>query len=228
MAIRSLLVLVAVLVAAPAPAQSPPPRAGFAQRWEVGGGVGYLTSAGLGGRDASLRGNGTPPQPYALFATDSRLTGEPLWVGGVGFALSGRLAIEGRLGFSRPELETSVRADAEGASPVTVVERIDQYVVDAGVVFRVDEMRVARLVPYAAGGAGYLRQLHEGLTVIEQGHLYYLGGGIIRDLMTRSHGIVRAAGLRADARVYFLSGGVSVNDRRSRQGSFTAGLFVRF
>jgi hypothetical protein len=64
--------------------------------------------------------------------------------------------------------------------------------------------------------------------LIEEGHVYYLGGGVIRDLMTRNHGVVRAAGLRADARLYFLPGDVSVNGRPTRHGAFTAGVFVRF
>ena len=89
-------------------------------------------------------------------------------------------------------------------------------------------MRIGQLVPFAGGGAGYLRQVHEGLALIEDGHVYHLGGGVIRDLVTRAHGIVRAAGLRADARVYFLSGGVSVTDRTTTHGSFTDDLFVRF
>jgi hypothetical protein len=146
----------------------------------------------------------------------------------VGVWLSRRVGVEGRLGYSRPQLESSVRADAEGTAPITVVERIDQFVIDAGVLVRLDEMRIGRWVPYAAGGAGYLRQLHEGFALIEQGHVSHLGGGMTRDLFIRSHGVVRAAGLRADARVYFLSGGVSLNDKTTTHGSFSAGLFVRF
>jgi hypothetical protein len=121
-----------------------------------------------------------------------------------------------------------VTADTEGAAPITVVERVDQYVIDAGVVVRLDEMRVGRLVPYVAAGAGYLRQLHEGLVSVEQGHVYHLGGGLSRELLSRNRGVVRAAGLRADARVYFLSGGISLDDLLTTQGTFTAGVYFRF
>ena len=110
----------------------------------------------------------------------------------------------------------------------SVVERVNQYVIDAGILFRINEVRIGGLVPYAAGGAGYLRQLHEGLAFIDQGHVYHLGGGVTRDVVTRTRGVIRAAGLRADARVYFLSGAASLNDRTTTHGSFSAGLFIRF
>ena len=119
-------------------------------------------------------------------------------------------------------------ADTEGAASITIVERVDQYVIDAGIVIRLDEMRIGRLTPYVAGGAGYLRQLHEGLTAIEQGHVYHLGGGLTRDVVTRNRGVIRAAGLRVDARVYFLSGGISLGNGVVTQGTMTGGLFFRF
>jgi hypothetical protein len=209
------------------------PRLGLAQgtdfihRLEVSAGGGYFTGTSFGNATATLRGNGQLPQPYTLFSTDSTLTGSLAGDFTLGARISRRWSVEGHFGYSRPNLETSVRNDAEGAAAVTVVERIDQFMVDAGVLFRIDEMRIKRLTPYAAGGAGYLRQLHEGYALIDQGHVYYLGGGVTRDFVVHTHGIVRAAGLRADARLYFLAGGV-VNDRTARHGSFTASLFVRF
>jgi hypothetical protein len=201
---------------------------GFFHRLDVSGSAGYFTGLELGEADATLRGGAAAAPTVSFFTTETRLTGSPVGEARIGVWISRRLAVEGRLGYSRPALQTSVRADAEGAAPVTVVERIDQYVVDAGVLVRVDKVRVAGLVPFAAGGAGYLRQIHEGLALIEEGHVYYLGGGVNRDLMTRGHGVIRAAGLRADARVYFVSGIASRNDRTTRHGSFSAGLFVRF
>jgi len=199
---------------------------GFMHRLEVSAGGGYFTGTSFGNASATLRANGQA-QPYALFTTESALTGSLAGDFTLGARINRRWSVDGHFLYSRPSLETSVRDDAEGAAAITVVERIDQFLIDAGVLFRIDEMRIKRLTPYAAGGAGYLRQLHEGYALIDQGHLYHLGGGVTRDLVMRTHGIVRAAGLRADARMYFLAGGV-VNDRTARHGSFTASLFVRF
>jgi len=201
---------------------------GFVHRLEVTGGIGYVTGAALGTADATLRANAVSPQTFTLFTTDTTIHGSVTGELRVGTWLTRRIGVEGRLGYGRPDVATSVHADAEGAAAIAVVERIDQFVIDAGILFRLDEMRIGQLVPFAGGGAGYLRQVHEGLALIEDGHVYHLGGGVSRDLVTRAHGIVRAAGLRADARVYFLSGGVSVTDRTTTHGSFTGELFVRF
>jgi len=219
------LVLLAVVAC---PVQAAAQGADFVHRVEVTGGLGYFMGARLGDADATLRANASPSQPFTLFTTETSLRGSLTGDLRVGTWLSRRLGVEGRLGYGRPDVATSVRADAEGAAPITVVERIDQFVIDAGVLFRLDEMRVGAMVPFAEGGAGYLRQVHEGLALIEEGHVYHLGGGVIRDLFTRTHGIVRAAGLRADARVYFLAGGVSLDDRITTHGSFSGGLFIRF
>jgi hypothetical protein len=200
---------------------------GFIHRLELSGGAGYFTGTSIGSATAALRANGQTPQPYALFATESVVTGSVAGDFTLGARLHRRWSVEGHFGYSRPSLETSVRGDAEGAAAVTVVERIDQFMIDAGVLFRIDEMRIKGVTPYAAGGAGYLRQLHEGYALIDQGHLYHLGGGLTRELMIRTHGMVRAAGLRADGRMYILAGGL-VNGRTARHGSFTASLFVRF
>lgn len=210
------------------PVQAAAQKADFVHRFEVTGGVGYFAGAALGDAAATLRANATSPQSFPLFTTDTSIRGALTGELRVGTWLSRRIGVEGRLGYSRPDVATSARADAEGAPAITVVERIDQFVIDAGVLFRLDEMRVGQLLPFAEGGAGYLRQVHEGLALIEDGHVYHLGGGVIRDLFTRTHGIVRAAGLRADARVYFLSGGISLDERTTAHGSFSGGLFLRF
>jgi hypothetical protein len=201
---------------------------GFLHRFEMTGGGGLHTGTDLGSRSADLRANSTTPQPFTLFTTQSGLSRTWLADVRVGFVVSPRVTVEGRLGYSRPSLETSVSADTEGAASITVVERVDQYVIDAGIVVRLDEMRIGRLTPYVAGGAGYLRQLHEGLTAIEQGHVYHVGGGVTRDIFTRNRGVVRAAGLRVDARVYFLSGGISPGSGVAAQGTMTGGFFFRF
>jgi hypothetical protein len=222
--IRLALAVIALALPADAVAQSPT----VAGRFEIGGAAGLHTQAELGRRNGDLRANSTPAQPFTLFTTDSTMSGS--WLGDVrvGFVMSRRVSVEGRLGYSRPTLETSVGADTEGAASITVVERVDQYVIDAGVVVSLDEMRFGRIVPYAAGGAGYLRQLHEGFAVIEQGHMYHVGGGLKRDLITRDRRLIRAAGLRVDARMNFLAGGISLGDAVVTQGTLAAGLYLRF
>jgi len=202
-------------------AQEPP-------RLEIGAGGGLFGGASLGSRDANLRANSTTGEVYRLFSTDTQLTPAPQFDVRVDVRVARRLFIEGHLGYSRPDLESSVTADAEGAAAVTVVEGIDQYVIDAGILFMVDELRVGRMTPFIVGGAGYLRQLHETQTVVEQGHVFHAGGGIKYPLLMRARGRIRAAGLRADARVYFLSGGIELDEDPRTHTSFSGGFFIGF
>ena len=53
-----------------------------------------------------------------------------------------------------------------------------QYLFDGGAdVAAADSASGSRLAPFVAGGAGYLRQLHEDRTLAETGQIYYAGGG---------------------------------------------------
>jgi hypothetical protein len=83
-------------------------------------------------------------------------------------------------------------------------------------------------VPFAAAGIGYLRQLHEGLTLVEQGHLYHLGGGLKHWLAVRDRGRIRALGVRTDARLYLLRDGIAFKDRPRPLGAISGSLFIDF
>jgi hypothetical protein len=225
MRLGALPVVVLLALAAPAYAQSEPP----IHRLEVEAGAGWLGGGAAGTVDANLRANATTEQPYRLFATDSRFAAAGSLHARAAVALSRRVAVEGGVLFSRPRLRTSVSADVESAPALTVDERIDQYVVEAGVLVRLDEIRLGRrTVPFVAGGAGYLRQLHEGLTVIEHGHLFYLGGGVTHWLLARDGGFVKSAGLRADGRVYVMVGGVSFDGRPRPHPAASGSLVIGF
>jgi len=194
---------------------------------DVGGGV--LGGAELGSVDANLRANAQARQPLRLFTADSRFARAPVLRVRAGFALTRRFAVEGGLMFGRPEIRTSITADSEGAPSLTGVERVDQYVVDASLVMVLDGLRVgARMVPFVAGGGGYLRQLHEGQTVIEQGQVYHAGGGVKYWLLARDRGLVRATGLRGDAGVQVMRGGISFEDRPRPHVAISGSVFVGF
>jgi hypothetical protein len=121
-----------------------------------------------------------------------------------------------------------VTADVEGAPSVTAIERLDHYLIDGGIVVKFDEFRVGGWQPFAVGGAGYLRQLNEGLTVTEEGHLFYVGGGARRTLLTRPSGLLRALGARVDVRLNILSGGITVEDSARNHLSTSGSLFISF
>jgi hypothetical protein len=216
--------VVLVLASSAAAAQDIPVR-----RVEVTVGGSWLPAEHLGTRDANLRQNTTPPQPRTLFSADTQLSGGPAFHVGAGYAFSRRWMVEGGVAISHPEVRSSLRADAEGAPAITVTERVNQYVVEGRLVILLDEIRLgARTLPFVTAGLGYLRQLHEGRTVVEEGHVYHVGGGVRHWLLARRGGLLRGAGVRADARLSLYVAGISFDDGPRPRGSISAAAFLTF
>ena len=197
-------------------------------RLEVSAGAGIFGGAALGDADANIRANSVQQQSYRLFAAETRFARAALLEARVGYALSRRLALEARFGFDRPEMRAALSSDAEGAQQVTAVERIDQYVIDVGARVAIEEWRAWSIVPFASVGAGYLRQLHEGQTLVEQGRVYYAGGGLKRSLVVRPNGFVETLGVRADVRWYLLENGIGLDDGPRSHGAISGSVFVGF
>lgn len=223
------LVVVTLLVtSAPISAQTPAPAVARVEL-EVGGGL--IGGAGLGARDADLRANAQVPRPFRLFTAQSRFVRAPALLVRAAVPLGRSFGLEGGMTWGRPEIRTSLTADAEGAAPVASVERINQFVFDASLVWMLGTFRPGqRLVPFVSGGAGYLRQLHEGRTLVEHGQAYHVGGGIKYRLFTRTgrRGLVRSAGLRGDARLQLLSGGIAFEEGPRPHAAISGSLFVGF
>jgi hypothetical protein len=209
-------------LAVPAYAQNPP-----LHRFELAAGIGLFGGASLGDAQADLRPSTAGP-PYRVFDTSTTLESAPVLDLRAGFALTPRFGIEGRLLYGHPEVQTSITGDVEGAPNTTAVERLDQYLIDGGVIVSLHEFRVGGIEPFATGGAGYLRQLHEGLTVVDEGQVYYVGGGARYGLLTRPRGLPRALGVRGDVRLNLLSGGVTIEDKVRRHVLVSGSFFVVF
>lgn len=219
----SLIAVLLVLSASPVAAQTDPPL----HRLQLAAGIGFVSGASLGDADATLRSS-TSNNPYRVFATSSQLAGATVLDLRAGVDLTRRFGLEAHALYGHPELRTDVTADVENAPSVTAVERLDHYLIDGGIVVKFDEFRVGGWQPFAAGGAGYLRQLHQGLTVTEEGHLFYVGGGARRTWLTRPSGLLRALGARVDVRVNILSGGITVDDTSRSHISTSGSLFISF
>jgi hypothetical protein len=213
--------LVAAVVAVRVEAQTTSSAPG---RLQISVGAGWLGGAEFGEQPGDLRtasGN-----PYRLFASDTRLGGTGLVEARVGFALTKRYAIEGRAAIAKPELQTTVSSDAEASGSFTAVEGIDHYVFDGGVLVHLDEWQAFGLTPFAIGGAGYVRQLHDDRQLVETGHLFYVGGGVMRGLFARPQGFIRSGSIRADLRLSVLS--LELEDESRPQGSVSASLLLTF
>ena len=218
---------VAFVVAAGAQAKpTAPPRAPSAPRFDVSIGVGILSGNSLDGANADLRGR--TGGPLALFTTSSRLAGsvpiEARWT----FLLNPRYSLEFRAGWARPELQTEIDGDFEGAPPQTVAERFDLYTLDVGLLVAFRETRLRTMVPFISGGAGYAATVHEGLTLLENGVVYRGGGGFKYPLSVRTQGRVKGVGIRGDAGLAFMTGGVAAGSGATRQGSASGSLYLAF
>lgn len=199
------------------------------RRVEIDAGGGMLGGARLGSTDASLRANDPARRPYRLFSTESRVASAATFHVRAGVAFNRRIGVEGALMVSRPDIRTSASADVEGAPPITIAERVGQYGLDAGVVVMLSELGFGgRTLPFVTAGAGYLRQLHEGRTLVEQGRVYHAGGGVKHWLLARDRGFISAAGVRADARLYLMSGGIAFEDRPRPHAAISGSVFVTF
>jgi hypothetical protein len=194
------LTLSAVLMLLPAvaPAQT------FGPRFEMSGGILYVRGQDLADPDANLTRNQVGGEPYTLFESESRLESAPALEARVGWRLTRRMTIEGGVLASRPRLTASVRSDVEGAPDATLEEDLSMYIFDGAVAFQVAEPR-GRVVPFVRGGIGYLRELHEENALVETGLAYHAGGGV-----NLWFGERRRTGLRLDARLLFLDGGVDL------------------
>jgi hypothetical protein len=212
---------VVALGAARVDAQTTAPPAG---RLQVSVGGGWFGGSAFGEQPADLRA--ASGGPYRLFESDTQLGGTGSFEARVGYALTRRYTVEGRAAIGRPELQTIVSSDAEASGAFTAVEGIDQYIFDGGVLVHLNELQAFGLMPFATGGYGYVRQLHEDQQLVETGHLFYVGGGVTRPLFSRQQGFIRSGSIRADLRLNVLS--LELESDSRLQGSVTGGLVLGF
>jgi hypothetical protein len=178
--VRFALVLAVACVPSIAAAQGYParqaPRRGSV---EVGGGVTFLPGFDMGSSTADLT-TSAPTTRFELFDTESRV-GDFLGVNGrIGYYFSRSVSVEANVRFARPELSVDLSSDAESAADVTATETASHYVFSGSVLFdfRGAAFAGGRAVPFVSGGAGYLRELHEGNLLVETGTEYHATAGL--------------------------------------------------
>jgi hypothetical protein len=212
------------------PAPSPQARAAAApsrDRFEASFGGLWIGGAALGSTQAELRANNVTPTPFRLFATETDAGSTPGFDVRAGYWIMPSLLVEASFVRATPELRTAISADAEGAAALTVAESLDQYFISGNVLWLFENFRFGGTVPFVSGGLGYLRQLHEGQTLVETGQVYQIGGGVRRPLLT-DLGWVRSLGLRVQGSVYVLRDGVQLEDQARTHGAISGAVYVTF
>ena len=201
---------------------SNPPRRGSI---EISAGVVSFGGFDMGTRNAEeTRNINTGTGPFALFAAHSRIAATPGAQVRVGAYLSRRLSLETSLQYGRPTLSTSLSSDAEEAPSLTAADTITRYVVDGSLLFHLTQLAFAggRGVPFLAGGAGYLRELHESNEFVGTGREYHATAGLNLWLGQGKHRV----GLRADGGATVRQGGADF--RSGRRTVAAAGASVAY
>jgi hypothetical protein len=171
--------------------------------WEISGGGVYVGGYDLGDRTAELTSNsGTSGGSFTLFETDSRVKPAFGVLARIGYFLTPVFAVEGVIRFTRPTFEIRNTDDFEDAADVTSMETLSQYLFDASAVWHFSSTSPGRVTPFVYGGAGYLRELHEGDALVEEGVEYHAGGGI-----KWWFGAGRRFGVRGEAGISMRDGG---------------------
>lgn len=138
--------------------------------------------------------------------------------------LTRALDFEGALAYGRTHLTTRVTQDPE-ASNVTISEPLSAYVLEAGVAAHLGRWHGGRSVPFVSAGAGYLRQIHDGQTHIEDGPSWYVGGGVRIPLNDETARGLKSAALRFELRATILAGGSTLDGSRHLLPSVIGGVF---
>lgn len=198
-----------------------------ANRITINAGVSWLGGYDVGSSTAQLRGNGTgvTPSSFTLFTADSRVSPTAAPELRVGVSLTSRLVLEGGGSVSHPRIGVSIAGDPEAAAQQLPGEQLQQYVFDGGVNWQLPVNLGRRLAPFVAGGAGYLRQLHEDRTFAETGRIYYAGGGA-RYWVHGGHGTTRPVGLRGEFRINMRARGIDFEDKMRTYPTFSLFLFL--
>jgi Outer membrane protein beta-barrel domain len=182
-------------------------------RLEISGGGVFLGGFSFDERTAELTSNSDTGTggTFDLFTTDAELKPAFGVRARVGVFVTPSFAVEGGLRFTKPILEVAIGDDTEDAEDTIAEETVSQYLFDASAVWHFGNARAAgrRAVPFVYGGAGYLRELHEGDALVEESVEYHAGGGVKWWL-----GAARRLGVRADVGVSIREGGVDFEDKR--------------
>ena len=147
---------------------------------EAAGGVMWSPGFDVGSSTAELTRSGQASEPFDLFTAEGDVDGFPGLHARLGYFLSQSISVEAGFRFAKPELSYRLTGDAESAPDETAVETLSHYVFDGSVLFHITQASFGggRGVPFISGGAGYVRELHEGNELVETGNEIHATGGI--------------------------------------------------
>jgi len=114
--------------------------------------------------------------PVTLFEAKHRTTSAVGLAGAVSYRIRPRLAIELSGGWTRPDFESRIADDFEGADDTTLTLGMHRFAVELGAVRHFG--RRGALEPYARIGVGWLRELTRDRALVDDGVAAHVGGGL--------------------------------------------------
>lgn len=197
-------------------------------RFQVAGGLSWTGSYPIGESSADLLQNvpGQTPPALTLFRTSSSFDSTPGFEGRFGVMITPRLMVEVGGTFAKPKIQVEIVQDTETSTTSFEGETVSQYVVDVSLLWEVPVPATARVRPFAVGGGGYLRQLHEDRSLVDTGQLYHIGGGA----RVFFHGAASGHpfGIRGDIQAAFRRDGIEFEEKRRVMPTASVLLFFGF
>ena len=222
--LRKALRLVAMalpIVFVPAIASAQPADEGIV---EIGGGLHYVGRVTFADVDATENSFGGATR--AVFKSQSELESSGGVAVHVGVRLTEMFQAEWSVAFNHTHLATRLSADEE-AGTATVTEPVTQYLVEGGLMVRPWRHAGGGGV-FGTAGISYLRQLHDGNTLVDTGPAIYAGGGV--DFVLNGVRLFgsKAAGIRVDVRGRLLRNQLTLDGTTRVVPVVGATLFFRF
>lgn len=200
---------------------------------EAGAAFGMNGGVDFGTRDATLTANGPgrTSDTFVLFKTSTEMPRARSARAWVAVALGPLLSIEGAASLHQPAIVTTIRSDVERPDATFAIgERLSRYTLEGNVLLHLRGLGFAggRGLPFVDAGAAYLRDVDQGRVSVQTGRVVHAGAGLKYYFVARPDGFMKAAGVRVEGRIEFLTRGLNPGDKTHRLGSGSAGVFVGF
>jgi opacity protein-like surface antigen len=199
-----------------------------ATRVTIAAGAIVVGGYAIGDTMADLRRNtGGAAAPLPLLRAESAIDRVAGIDARLAVALTRSLALEVGGSYTTPQLTVRISQDQEADGLVQATERLSQYGVDVSALYLIARVRFGTNArPYLIGGAGYLRQLHEGRLDVETGQTIHAGGGVQFWLRGGANIRQRPFGARVEARLVRRIGGIDFEERSRSFPAVSALMFV--
>jgi hypothetical protein len=192
------------------------------RRTEVGGDLRWLTGLRFSDVNATEAAFGGTTRTVFKSSTEFEQAACP--DARVAVRLMPAIDAEGAVTFGRTHLTTQITQDPEAAN-VTVSEPVTVYLLEAGVAAHPARWHRGRSSPFVSGGIGYLRQLHDGHTLVEGGRTWYVGGGLRYPMKAEAVHGMKSAVVRLELRATILTGSSALDGATHILPAVIAGVF---